>query len=461
MSTAKPFAADPPPLGADTWADWEAQLPQGLPGSPEWQRTHSTSGRSRRALATDEADAPRAVTVNLADVEPQAVEWLWNGWIPQARLSLVIGHAGQGKSWLTLALAAAVSQGWPLPGDDRTREPRSVLLVGAEDGLADTVRPRLDALGADVRRIVALEGVATERHERCFLLADVGPLEQVLVGGAFGLVVIDPLTAFTGGTDSYKDADVRGLLAPLAQLAERYGCAIVGVMHFRKGQADTALQRASGSIAWGAAARSVFAVGTDPQAEDGTTERHVLPVKHNLAPAPEGVTFNLEAGRFTWGGRSNLSASQLMAATGQGGEDGGALAEAKDVLRQILADGPKTAAVALSEARAAGVSEATFRRARQALGVEAAKAGFAGSGRWELRLPAKALMAPIAPLRRSTTEGGLISSEANAPKGAHMSRDERLSVLASQEPIPTDPDGQLDLIPLDALAAGPESEWRP
>ncbi len=258
------------------------------------------------------AQTSAAVTVNLADVEPQAVEWLWSGWVPQARLSLVIGHAGQGKSWLTLALAAAVSRGWPLPGDDMNRAPRSVLLIGAEDGLADTVRPRLDTLDADVRRIVALEGVTTERGERGFLLSDVGALEELLAGGDFGLVVIDPLTAFSGGADSYKDAEVRGLLAPLAQLAERYGCAIVGVMHLRKGQADTALQRASGSIAWGAAARSVFAVGTDPQAQDGTTERHVLSVKHNLCPAPEGVTFSLEAGRFTWGGPSTLSATQLV-----------------------------------------------------------------------------------------------------------------------------------------------------
>ena len=331
------------------------------------------------------AQTSAAVTVNLADVEPQTVEWLWSGWVPQARLSLVIGHAGQGKSWLTLALAAAVSRGWPLPGDDMNRAPRSVLLIGAEDGLADTVRPRLDTLDADVHRIVALEGVTTERGERGFLLSDVGPLEELLAGGDFGLVVIDPLTAFSGGADSYKDAEVRGLLAPLAQLAERYGCAIVGVMHLRKGQADTALQRASGSIAWGAAARSVFAVGTDPQAQDGIAERHVLPVKHNLCPAPDGVTFSLEAGRFTWGGPSTLSATQLMAATGQGGEDGGALAEAEQVLQSVLADAPVSATEARRQCREAGISDRTTDRAKVALGVKAAKTGLRNG--WVWRLP--------------------------------------------------------------------------
>ncbi len=332
------------------------------------------------------AQTSAAVTVNLAVVEPQSVAWLWSGWVPEARLSLVIGHAGQGKSWLTLALAAAVSRGWPLPGDDRPRPARDVLLIGAEDGLADTVRPRLDALGADLNRIVALEGVTTERGERGFLLSDVGPLEEVLAAGDFGLVVIDPLTAFAGGADSYKDAEVRGLLAPLAQLAERYGGAIVGVMHLRKGQADTALQRASGSIAWGAAARSVFAVGTDPQAKDGTAERHVLPVKHNLCPAPEGVTFALDAGRFTWGGPSALSAAQLMAPTGQGGEDGSALAEAEQVLQSVLADGPVSATEARRQCREAGISDRTTDRAKLALGVKAVKVGLRNG--WVWRLPA-------------------------------------------------------------------------
>lgn len=417
---------------------------------------------ARPPAAEAEYPSHHPVTVELAGVEPQQVSWLWNAWIPQGCLSLCIGHAGQGKSWLSLALAAAVSRGWPLPGDDRPREPKRALLIGAEDGLADTVRPRLDAIGADVRQITALEGVATEEGERGFVLADVGPLEQVLAGGDFGLVVIDPVTAFVGRIDSYKDAEVRGLLAPLAHLAHGYGVAVVAIMHLRKGQADTALQRASGSIAWGAAARSVFAVGTDPQAQGGTTERHVLPVKHNLCPPPAGVTFSLDGGRFTWGGPSQLSAQQLMAA--QGGEDGGALAEAEDVLREILSGGPVLATAALREAREAGVSEATFRRARQALGVKTDKAGFGGSGRWALSLPdTKALKAPIVPLRRSTPEEDLISAEAKALKGAHISQDERLSALRPtepvQEPLAADLDGAIDQLPLDALRVGPE--WDP
>jgi putative DNA primase/helicase len=374
-----------------------------------------------------------AVTVNLADVVPQSVDWLWSGWIPQARLSLVIGHAGQGKSWLTLALAAAVSRGWALPGDDRPRQARGVLLIGAEDGLADTVRPRLDALDADVRRIVALEGVTTERGERGFLLSDAGPLEELLASGDFGLVVIDPLTAFAGGADSYKDAEVRGLLAPLAQVAERYGPAIVGVMHLRKGQADTALQRASGSIAWGAAARSVFAVGTDPQAEDGTAERHVLPVKHNLCPAPEGVTFSLEAGRFTWGGPSRLSAAQLMAATGQGGEEGGALAEAEDVLRQILANGPVSAKTALRAAADAGVSEPSIRRARQALGVTARKEGFAGGWLW---VPSEGVSQPPKASSQDTPSRSTLPKTSEAVIYARADALGNLDALAAQEPAP-------------------------
>jgi putative DNA primase/helicase len=394
-----------------------------------------------------------AVTVRLADVAPQSVDWLWSGWVPQARLSLMIGHAGQGKSWLTLALAAAVSRGWPLPGDDRPREPRGVLLIGAEDGLADTVRPRLDALDADVARIVALEGVTTERGERGFLLSDVGPLEELLAAGDFSLVVIDPLTAFAGGADSYKDAEVRGLLAPLAQLAERYGPAIVGVMHLRKGQADTALQRASGSIAWGAAARSVFAVGTDPQAEDGTAERHVLPVKHNLCPAPEGVTFSLAAGRFTWGGPSTLSAAQLMAPACQGVEEGSALAEAEQVLAAVLADGPVSATEARRQCREAGISDRTTDRAKAALGVRAAKVGLRQGWVWQL------------PNSGPEAEGRQEKPKDAMQNSWRSSGD--LGALRPEEPAPAPADpleDQLDLIPLEALATGLDGTsrgWQP
>lgn len=398
------------------------------------------------------AQTAAAVTVNLADVEPQSVEWLWGGWVPQARLSLVIGHAGQGKSWLTLALAAAVSRGGPLPGDDRKREPRSVLLIGAEDGLADTVRPRLDALGADVTRIVAVEGVTTERGERGFLLSDVGPLEELLAAGDFGLVVIDPLTAFAGGADSYKDAEVRGLLAPLAQLAERHGPAVVGVMHLRKGQADTALQRASGSIAWGAAARSVFAVGTDPQAEDGTTERHVLPVKHNLCPAPEGVTFSLSAGRFTWGGPSTLSAAQLMAAGGQSGEERSALAEAELVLASALADGPISATEVRRQCREAGISDRTTDRAKASLGVKAAKVGLRKGWVWQLPNPE-----PEAEVRQEEPKDAVESSWRSSGD---------LGALRVEEPAPAaanGPDGAPDLFAVEALATGSDGAetWRP
>ncbi|MHB1523761.1 MAG: AAA family ATPase [Candidatus Dormibacteria bacterium] len=376
------------------------------------------------------------VTVELSDVVAQQVGWLWGGWIPLARLSLCIGHAGQGKSWLSLAIAAAVSRGWPLPGDV-TGEPGDVLLIGAEDGLADTVRPRLDALGADVRRIVALEGVRTRQGERGFRLADCDVLEQALSVRPYQLVVIDPLTAFAGHTDSYKDAEVRTLLAPLAKLAEEYGPAVLGIMHLRKGQADTALQRASGSIAWGAAARSVFAVGTDPQANDASTERHVLPVKQNLCAPPEGVTFELDGGHFAWGGPSGLSAAQLMAARG---EEGGAIAEAKDVLRQILADGPVESNAALAQCRAAGVSESTANRARRALGVRATKEGYGAKGKWLLDLPDGEHQA--APPTRRTVSGNdydLRSERPNASKGFQTSAGERLSALAPREPPSTAP----------------------
>ncbi|MDA8331597.1 MAG: AAA family ATPase [Candidatus Dormibacteraeota bacterium] len=398
-----------------------------------FERLERTGPRAIGEAASADFLDREPVMVELSNVVAQHVTWLWNGWLPQARLSLCIGHAGQGKSWLSLAIAAAVSRGWPLPLDE-AHEPGDVLLIGAEDGLADTVRPRLDALGADVDRIVALEGVRTEQGERGFLLADSDVLEQSLSRRPFRLVVIDPLTAFAGHTDSYKDAEVRGLLAPLAKLAEEYGPAILGIMHLRKGQADTALQRASGSIAWGAAARSVFAVGTDPQAGSGSADRHVVPVKHNLCPPPDGVMFALDGGHFTWGGPSTLSAAQLMAAQSDG-NDGGAVDEAEAVLRQILAKGRVEAKVALAECLGAGLSEAAVRRARRTLGVMPQKEGFGGQGKWFWHLSTKDFTAaPISRLRCSSQNGDSRSDLGQTPKGVHTSEDERLNALATKDP---------------------------
>lgn len=180
-----------------------------------------------------------AVLVRLADVEPEPVRWLWPGRIPIGMLTLIAGDPGVGKSFLTCALAAAVSTGggWPDEPDDR-RRPASVVIMNAEDTLANTIRPRLDAAGADVRRIHSLTTV--RRRDGTLagfrLGADLPRLEEALdTLEDVQLLVVDPVSAYLGGQDEHKNAEVREILTPLQQLAERRGVAVVLITHMNKG----------------------------------------------------------------------------------------------------------------------------------------------------------------------------------------------------------------------------------
>jgi RecA-family ATPase len=164
----------------------------------------------------------------MADVRPETVSWLWHPYIARGKLTILEGDPGLGKSWLTCALAAGVSRGRGLPGAEPF-EPGHVLMLSAEDGLGDTLRPRLDAVGADVSRVFALAEPMT------FDTAGLIYLEAVILKYSPSLVVIDPLFAFTGGkVDIHRSNECRAISAPLAAIAERCGCALVAVRHLGK-----------------------------------------------------------------------------------------------------------------------------------------------------------------------------------------------------------------------------------
>ena len=345
---------------------------------------------ARAGPAPEESTAPAigpAVIVRMADVQPEDVEWLWSDRIPVGRLTMLIGDPGVGKSFVTLAVATAVTLGLPLPGDNVSREPTGVLLLTAEDGLADTVRPRLDAMGADLERVEALTAVRDlQGTERWPSLAEHLPvLDGVLSRGRFGLVIIDPLNAFLGsGVDAFRDNEVRGLLGPLAQLAERHVVAVLCVSHLTKSRRDHALYRAQGSIAFGAAARCVMLAGQDPD----SGERGLVVVKNNLAPIAAAIGYEIREGGFSWTGESSLTTGHLLAADAEPGASG-ALGEAEGFLREVLVEGPVPAKRVQTEARASGISQATLRRAKKRLGVKVQREGVAGKrggGEWEWAL---------------------------------------------------------------------------
>ena len=331
--------------------------------------------------------------VLLSEVVPEQVRWLWEGRIARGKLTVLDGDPGTGKSAATTDLAARQSVGKPWP-DGAECEAGGVVILSAEDGLSDTIRPRLDAAGGDPSRVFAVSTVLdAEGNERQIAIPDdLHVIEAAIERVGAVLVIIDPLMAFLSGTvNSHRDQDVRRALAPLARLAERTGAAILVVRHLNKGAGGSALYRGGGSIGIVGAARSAFLVAKHPEEED---LRVLAPLKSNLAPPAPSLVFGLSsteggAVRVEWKGESNLNAEALLSAPTDH-EERSALSEAQEFLRDVLADGPVPASDARKEASSAGISTRTLDRARQSLGVVAKREGVPGrrgGGTWFWRLP--------------------------------------------------------------------------
>jgi putative DNA primase/helicase len=339
-----------------------------------------TAASPLRAAKT-KADKSSLTVVRMADVEPVIVHWLWYPYIALGKFTILEGDPGLGKSWLTCAIAASVSLGRGLPGAEPF-EPGDVLMLSAEDGLGDTLRPRLNAVEADVTRVFALNVPLTFNAE------GLSNLEAAVVEYNPKLVVIDPLFAYTGGkTDIHRANECRAISAPLAAIAERSDCAIVAVRHLGKSRGGGhALNAGIGSIDFAAAARSVLLVGQDP---DDHSKRALVQTKNNLAPIGEGIGYTLEGGRFYWTGATKLTAQRILSLPSNE-EERGARFDAVEFLRSALADGSRASKEVESEARNAGISESTLRRAKRILGIRAVKEGGhfgGGQQQWLLVMP--------------------------------------------------------------------------
>jgi len=266
---------------------------------------------------------PRLVTTCLADVEPEKVTWLWPGFIPYGKFTILEGDPGLGKSTFLAELAARVSRGEALySGGLLPRGPQAVGLLSAEDGLADTIAPRLLAAGGDRSLIHSVDGFLDVAHrDRALYLVDDTAREALrrwmLKAGA-GLLIIDVLVAYLGGSvDSYRDQDVRQVLRPLAAIAEESGAAIVAVRYLRKTGGARAINSGGGSVGIGGAARSVILLDRDPTDD---TRLVLASVKSNLGPAPPSLRLRIVhggeggAGRVQWEGVTSETAETLTAA---------------------------------------------------------------------------------------------------------------------------------------------------
>src|SRR6516164_7204535 len=229
-------------------------------------------------------------------VEPEPVGWLWPGRLAIGKTTLLGGDPGLGKSQFSIFVASIISQAGEWPCKEGGAPKRSVIMLSAEDGVADTIVPRLMAAGADRQKIKIVTAVHNEdgTGRRIFnLTRDLDALEALIKGvGDIGLVIIDPVDAYIGGNvDSHKNAAVRAVLEPISEMADRLNVAILALTHFSKQLAGKTIYRFIGSIAHIGAARVAFAVVADPEDK---TRILLLHAKNNLAPPQKGLAFRIQ-----------------------------------------------------------------------------------------------------------------------------------------------------------------------
>lgn len=301
---------------------------------------------------------------SMSEVAAQDVRWLWYPYIPCGKITIMQGDPGEGKTMLSLTLAALLSRGLPLPGQE-AQPPMSIIFQTAEDGLADTVKPRLERAGADCSRIIVIDDSDTPLtilDER---------LEQAIIKERVQLLILDPLQAFLGAeVDMHRANEVRPAFRRLAAVAERTGCAVVIVGHMNKMQGAKGIYRGLGSIDISAIARSILFVGRSKENPD---LRCMAQLKNSLAPFGETLLFDIGE-RITFCGVSDITADKLLSETGT------AFAPTKtesaiEELQRILSEGELPASEILAYFEEMGVGEKTVKNAKKELGVLSVKRG--------------------------------------------------------------------------------------
>lgn len=377
---------------------WAGQRPEGMTDmndlgvsdGAEAVRRCITEAQSVTIADTGVTSRRSADIVCLSDVHPEAVIWLWEPYIPCGKLTLLEGDPSIGKTFVALAWASIASRGnpWPDAKDGSLRgrnEPADVLYMTAEDGLADTIRPRLDAMGADVSRIHCLVGGRGIDGTPCGVsLSDLDILGAALTKVRPVLLIVDPIQAFLGAkVDMHRANEVRPILAGLSGLAEKHGCAVVAIRHLAKGRAEKSMYKGLGSIDFTAAARSVLIAAK----ESGDTDaRAIVHLKSSCAPPGASMGYKLTDGKLQWTGKSEMTAATATAPEATCDENS-AMEEAGDWLQSELSHGPRLSADLHRSAHAAGIASRTLRRAANRLGVHKQKQGFGPSAEVTWSIP--------------------------------------------------------------------------
>lgn len=329
---------------------------------------------------------PDMKLINMETVEVEQIEWLFYPFIPYGKVTIIQGDPGEGKTTMVLQIIAKLTKGEEiLPRQENTAEakdgvetaadsdmklsespiePVNVIYQTAEDGLGDTIKPRLLAAGADCSRVLVIDD-----REQPLTMLDIR-LEEAIVQTKARLVVLDPIQGFLGAeVDMHRANEIRPLMKRVAVLAEKYHCAIILIGHMNKNSNGKSSYRGLGSIDFQAAARSVLIVG---RIKDEPEIRVVCHVKSSLASEGKSIAFRLdkETG-FEWIGEYDISADDLLSGDSRGQKS----RKEKEFLLEILANGGMAQRKIEEEAEKRGIKKKTLRNAKLELEIDSVKRG--------------------------------------------------------------------------------------
>lgn len=312
--------------------------------------------------------------ISMDEVPVEEVEWLWYPYIPFGKLSIIHGDGGEGKTTLILQLAALLSRGEKLPCDSTEREPIKVIYQTAEDGLGDTIKPRLLAGNADCSQIKVIdesEATLTMLDER---------IEKAIVETGARALILDPVQAYIGAkVDMNRANEVRAILSQLGQIAGQYRCAIILVGHLNKAQGNKSNYRGLGSIDFQATARSVLIVG---RLKDNPQIRVMVQDKSSLAPEGEPIAFELgKENGFRWLGHYDISVDDLLSGIPKEKKS----EQAENLILEYLSKGKYPQKELVKKAQTIGISKRVLDEAKKALNVRSLKEG----SQWYWELPEK------------------------------------------------------------------------
>ena len=291
--------------------------------------------------------------------------------MPYGKITIIQGDPGEGKTTLVLQMIAKLTRGETIINEE-TKEPINVIYQTAEDGLSDTIKPRLVAANADCSKVLVIDDKETP-----LTMLDVR-LEKAISETGARLVVLDPIQGFLGAdVDMHRANEIRPVMKHIAEIAEKYRCAIILVGHMNKNSNGKSSYRGLGSIDFQAAARSVLIVG---RVKGEPEVRVVCHVKSSLAPEGKSIAFRLDKKEgFQWIGEYDVSVDDLLAADNRGQK----VREAKEFLKEILKSGSMTQKEISEEAENHGIKNKTLWNAKSDLKVESVKIG----NQWFWMLP--------------------------------------------------------------------------